>query len=523
MLEPTEHPTILAERQRYAGLTRYFKKHWHGDFSLAWSYWVNTLVISVIGAQLVVLALPFLTQGIPVRYRSLLALISMAAGLGLWLWAIAGTWASANKHVSRGGAKGWAVAVKVLIVFGMLKTFGSVMQMLPGLQEHVDTAFGLSPAPDTRIVLMADGKTIRLSGGINEGAAQQLRQSLDTTPDVQTVILNSPGGWIKEGEKIAQLIQAHQLNTYVETECASACTIAFLAGRDRAADPDARIGFHALKFVGSGSNRPGADEQRATLAAYEHARLPRAFMEKIGATPTNEMWYPTHAELLLAGVLSRKSFGGESSALSTAMKSRADLVAKFREIELFQRIEEKYPATFTRVIDRAWSMVEQNKSDAEVMAAGRVELSSLAIRLIARASDPTLLAYYELLIAQGIAAQRIDPRVCVGLFFPEDEKISMGTVLPKDLIRRELTLLESVLVESDSRPARSPSDSELEEISNLLFAEHTTEEIAVLANAQTRRAQHELACESMLKYLRAFASLPEMRRIHALRVMFSAH
>lgn len=516
-----DNTAIYDGQRRYAGLSGYFKKHWHGDFSLAWSYWVNTLIISVFAVQLGVLALPLLIDKLPARHSSLLVLVLTATGIVLWLWAISGTWASAGKHAGRGGARGWAVTVKVLIVFGILKTVGGLVQMLPGLQEHVQTAFGPSSTPETTIELMRDGKTVRLSGGINDGAARQLRRSLDAAPSVTTVILNSPGGWMNEGERLAQLIKERRLNTYVETFCASACTIAFLAGRDRAADPKARIGFHAVKFVGSGSDTPGADEERATRAAYEGARLPEGFVQKIGATPTNEMWYPTHAELLAAGVLSRKSFGGETSAFATSVKSRDELAAKMRGIELFDQLEEKHPETFHRIVDRAWAMVEQKKSDAEVMAAGRAEIHPLVVRLIPLASDQTLLAYHELLIAEGLAAQRLGPEVCTALFFPAERPMNLGSVFPDALIRRELALLSSVIREADSHRAINASDDETEKIALKLFAGHTADEISVLTDAQTRQAQPELVCRSMIKYLQAFNAMPETQRIRALRVMFS--
>ncbi|MGC5394069.1 hypothetical protein ACPXAZ_26190, partial [Escherichia coli] len=67
---------------------------------------------------------------------------------------------------------------------------------------------------------------------------------------MQTVVLYSAGGWVREGKLVGEVIRRRRLNTYVEQECSSSCTLAFLAGRDRAMDPRAHIGFHTLYTVG---------------------------------------------------------------------------------------------------------------------------------------------------------------------------------------------------------------------------------------------------------------------------------
>jgi hypothetical protein len=60
------------------------------------------------------------------------------------------------------------------------------------------------------------------------------------------VFLNSPGGDLKAGMEIGKTIWINEFMTVVEDGmCTSACALAWLAGRPRAATANAEIGFHA--------------------------------------------------------------------------------------------------------------------------------------------------------------------------------------------------------------------------------------------------------------------------------------
>ena len=102
-----------------------------------------------------------------------------------------------------------------------------------------------------------------------------------------------------EGQQIARLIQDRGLDTLVESHCASACTIALIAGRHRTAGPDAGIGFHQPTF-------PGLSEADRQLMIADMRRLYReggisgGFLERVLRVPPDDMWYPTHEELVAA-------------------------------------------------------------------------------------------------------------------------------------------------------------------------------------------------------------------------------
>ena len=145
--------------------------------------------------------------------------------------------------------------------------------------------------------MLNNGTMLDFSGGISFGTAKEFETMLKAMDNVRTVRLNSNGGRIAEAQKISDLIKARGLSTYVTHQCASACTIMFLGGKQRHLHANARLGFHQPYFRGM-----TASEQRISIAR-EQARLQNfglshAFAERANAAGPSGMWFPEQSELL---------------------------------------------------------------------------------------------------------------------------------------------------------------------------------------------------------------------------------
>jgi hypothetical protein len=292
----------------------FFRKHFNGDYSLPRSYWLHLFVLqfAFLGASIVFLN--WLAQTFPARYSSGTVIFLTLFGYIVWGWSIGGTWSSANKHTARGGRRNWAVVVKFLIVAGGVKMLFATPGNIATVTDHWDVALGAQLGPAVSLQVSRDGTAIVLAGGINDGAAAALAQALDRAPGVNTVVLESGGGWTREGKLIADTIAAHGLGTRVDTECSSACTIAFLAGKVRTVRPGAKLGFHAFSAV-------GGDEPigRSVQETYRKAGVGDAFIAKIAATPPQQMWYPSPDELLRYVILTLPTpRGGRAVAALTS-------------------------------------------------------------------------------------------------------------------------------------------------------------------------------------------------------------
>lgn len=291
--------------------SNFIKKHWNGDYSLGKSYWVNTFLVSLAVLFGTRLFMQFFDERTEARYISIAILFLTALSLVVWCWSVIGTWRSASKHVSRGGKSFWAMVAMVALGLGALRTLSHLAVHLPAVADHFRVALGQQPGPETSIQLRADGRSLLVSGGINDDTAEKLQQALNRAPAVATIVLSSDGGWVAQGLNVAAVIADRKLSTYVEDKCVSACTIAFLAGRERSASPKARIGFHSFRVIGMGD----ASGAMPTLEkVYREAGLSDAFISRVAATPPAKMWYPSTGELLKNGVLTRVLIGGETAA-----------------------------------------------------------------------------------------------------------------------------------------------------------------------------------------------------------------
>ena len=102
--------------------------------------------------------------------------------------------------------------------------------------------------------------------------------------------LNSPGGSVREGGDVVELLQrikrTHTLDTYVASReiCMSMCVPIFLQGNKRIAAPDARFMFHEPKrFYDDGSEAKGFSFEREALTR-------RFFTRYFTNSPMNANW-----------------------------------------------------------------------------------------------------------------------------------------------------------------------------------------------------------------------------------------
>lgn len=297
----------VAERRRPgARQPGFIVRHLRGGYSLARSYWVHNMLF---GWGLL-LAWHWLAEIIAeryaVRYVSMAVMLFEVLLLTFWGWATVGTWMSAVRHFFSGGSRWWAGLTMAALICSAIGLIEEVPRLMPALVEHWELAHGKQPTDGYSLTLQSQGRELVFEGGINEGAAAALARMLTPPTKIEVLTLDSPGGWLREGDKMADVVRRYQLDTHVSRRCASACTLVFLAGRDRMMDQGARLGFHRGRGIGEpAAGHDDADPGSRERLFYRKAGLKESFVERIMATPHDEIWVPTRGELLKAGVLSR--------------------------------------------------------------------------------------------------------------------------------------------------------------------------------------------------------------------------
>jgi hypothetical protein len=174
-----------------------------------------------------------------------------------------------------------------------------------GLPASVDAS---ENRPDREIAeqvtlrVSEDGSTLEYAGPIVFGVKRRVGAVLAEHPHVTTLRLTSPGGRVVEARDLSVLIAERGITTVAAGNCASACTVVFMAGRDRVLAPNGLLGFH--RYRSPDDDQQEAEENMAIDRRYFSARgLPEWFIERAFATPNNGMWRPTVDEMKRANVI----------------------------------------------------------------------------------------------------------------------------------------------------------------------------------------------------------------------------
>lgn len=160
--------------------------------------------------------------------------------------------------------------------------------------------FLVSPLEAVADVTLLDDRTIRVTGEFDARLVGEFRAAVARAPNVRTVELHSPGGRVYSGLEIARIIYDLRLNTWItaDSECYSACSIAFLAGELRLAD--GRLGVHQV----SGMNDDSLT-QSVISDVFDSLRqfgAPDALVSRMLRTPPEDIYVFSASELEELGI-----------------------------------------------------------------------------------------------------------------------------------------------------------------------------------------------------------------------------
>jgi hypothetical protein len=288
----------------YIACMKYLRAHWLGEQPLLLSFWVNLVAVR---ALLWTLPLRVLAPD-PLTVTAMITVI--AADFALFVWQIVGVVRSAeNRMLSRGGlAPTWGIfAALAVVVFAMTTQWLGLYQMT--IEKPANELFAAKMdrlrESHYRLRVAQDGRSLSLEGTIELGMTKATAAILKREPRISRIELSSTGGNIFEARGMAALLLPLQLQTHVETECSSACTLVFMAGKQRTLGRNARLGFHAYR-IDSYLVMPHIDvqaEQDRDRNYFFERRLTGSFLSRIYERDNADIWFPDRTELLAAGVI----------------------------------------------------------------------------------------------------------------------------------------------------------------------------------------------------------------------------
>jgi hypothetical protein len=167
---------------------------------------------------------------------------------------------------------------------------------------------GQTRTPDYRLSADPANREYVVEGVIDFGITRDFRALLEQYPEGTRVVLSSQGGSIYEARGLAVLIQQYQLDTHVDDECSSACTLAFIGGQRRSLGTSAKLGFHqySMAYLNRHQVSPFHDlgkEQQRDIEFMLARGISQEFVDRAFEKSHQDIWFPDQASLIRFGVV----------------------------------------------------------------------------------------------------------------------------------------------------------------------------------------------------------------------------
>lgn len=145
---------------------------------------------------------------------------------------------------------------------------------------------------------------ILATGPMDFGSSEALADVLNANPGYSLIELESPGGFVIEGLRMAQLVHDRHMDTVTLDECASACTLVMVTGRDRYLGPEAHMGFHRSGFTHVLEDYGWSQVDYAIAEHYRKYGTQEEFIARALKEPMFRIWWAPHDALYAAGFAS---------------------------------------------------------------------------------------------------------------------------------------------------------------------------------------------------------------------------
>jgi hypothetical protein len=269
------------------------------------------------------------------------------------------------------------------------------------------------------IHLLSGGAEMELAGDMPEGTTAAVQKMLDANPSIHVIHLNSDGGELREGYRLSQLIKQRHLTTFTSTTCASACTVAFLAGAPRYLANDGWLGFHSSYRENTEESSPEGNAVFYQL--YHDAGLPDDFIAQVLKTAPSDVWFPTHDELVKAHVVEnfvdRQKFARSGIAY---WQTPAEVDDALRSDDLYVAIFAHDKAAYGQIQALYLTGARLGHRIVDIDDdASTVVIDQFLPRYIKKAADGPVLRYQHAYVAKLDFLTRHAPQACAARAFPE--------------------------------------------------------------------------------------------------------
>lgn len=494
----------------------WFIRYWKGQVSLPISYWVVGIGVNAFifaSAELLAVAMTSSSRSWHLG-AYILGLYSLT--FVLVTWKSVGLYRTARKHPLRTGDTGWATIALIMLFIGLINfSFQIYRTGIPIIKSGVEIILGQTNLEKTEFRIMNDGKDLELMGNIDIGSNKMLIEQLHLHPNVTRIHLHSSGGRILAASRMMKTIKQYKLDTYVKTECASACTLLFIAGQNKLLASDAKLKFHA-PGIGGTSTHDIEELGQFTQQAYEQEDLPAWFVMRVMETPHDTFWVPSESELFKAKIIDQivdakllpTSGLGPVSSITTEQ-----LEIGLQTVDYMYAMKQYDPNTYQQIID----------INLKGMIAG-IPLNSISAQVrdvvyeerlpiyLSSASNEALVVYWQAQIYHMKELKEQYPLACASLSFPEQVPVQNRygneggmSEMARSKEMESLTLLIQTYSEQHAKFDDATKDALVQELLAKL-GERDEKYLEVISSAKSYINQPTLLCEASIALNEAFVS-----------------
>ncbi len=498
----------------------YFARHWHGEMSLVRAYWVNNILVATPLAFLLTGLMTWISvKGDSLQVSAITLLIGVPLLMSLDVWCIVGGWRSADHYLREDGSLLWGWLARLTLALGALQLLASIVfGFLPSVGEYWSMARGIDPIGQAKFTFSPDGRSLKLEGVIGMGDGERMRKLLDSdaAKDIKRVELVSPGGRVREAERMAAALKSHGHASRAVGTCASACTLVFLAGQPRHLTPTGELGFHRAS---TGTYNPVFEElaNQQLAKTYTELGLPQPMIDKTLRTPSRSMWFVPREELLSYSLIA-PSPRTLAVPLPDASARPTDLTDALHMHPVWEALDRRMPGTVDEVSKRMWEARTAGAADEVVQATALPVLARQMPDLI-NATDPILRRRYVQLVSEQLKALRgpTGAGACRDLI---EGRMSARPQLPEGLQVQEAQWLQEA---ADGTPARRqgkpPSAIEMEVLERSVGPSALGMLARIWADTPDA-AKPGPSCDPVIAMLDRLQNQPPARRELASRLLF---
>jgi hypothetical protein len=345
---------------------------------------------------------------------------------------------------------------------------------------------------------------------------------LGAAPDAKTLDLNSLGGRLAEAEHVWSLVRERGLATYTAGICASACTVAFLAGNPRYLGPGGKLAFHQYSFPGLTPEQHNAlnlaGQQRLVTAGVSPGFAAKAF-----STPSGGMLIPDTTTLLAEHIVTQ-IVDGQAFASAANGELTAESVAKILDATPgFAALKRADPAIYAQAAQSTTIAAGEGKSNRQTWMQASELLRSAVTKYKALAADVIQVETAVLLAEEGRYLAVSHPDACLAMLNHTAQAGPYYTAwLSPDLRKRDSMLAASIITSGSTAPSNvvTPTEGAAAEFMPLwLRIRDDGFDISSVGQAPRSVAEQRSACLALSAFMQAISQLlpskagPLMRRL----------